>query len=306
MNVLCICEVGEFYNNNSDLFNLIWNILGALTGAGISGIFALWIFKKGKKQDKVQEEEKDKKRIESDRKTFFTLLDNVVETSRIQVTRYEEHIANTKVDPLANLAPQELTFQDLNRILKFESKQVIELYDYLGFSNEDYVKVVKNLDYLSAVFNKIPEDFWDVKNNNIENLSNVFIQTKNEILNLMADYLFEQKLSNPDFEKDTLWLFFNELILDYYKDTDGKPELKYDYDKLINPLKVTLLRDFTFHKLSLEILKKTKVGGDIIMTIRTHNTDFVEDLTKAIERINKSIDKLEAQIQNNKRLEQAT
>lgn len=289
-----VFKIGDsYYEASSSGF---WDtIIGAFVGALLSGLFAIWVFERGIKNEKEKEAQKESNRIKRSLATFHTLLKSIIKTTKQQTSDFDEYIEKIKKNPLSNLVPKQLPHASLDRIQKLSTSELIELFQHLFLTTDDYLKTVNNLDYLYAVLNQIPKDIESVKGNSIHDLSTKFIQTRGEIITTCTDFLIEMKRVDPKHKDNELWKFIDGLIVDYYKGVgDGNPDLQYDYDKLVTPLKTVLIFKFPLEPVSNEILKKTKIASDIIYTIKEFNSGFATDLSTATEQIKVSITEIEA------------
>jgi len=289
-----VIQTGDTYYQEKNSSEFLNTVIGALLGALLSGIFAVWVFKMGSKKEKKRETEKELNRIKRSLSTFHTLLKGTVKTTKQQISDFESYIKIIETNPFSNEVPKQLPHQSLDRIQKLSTAELIELFEHLSFSTDDYLKVVNNLDYLYSVLGQIPKDVESIKGGSIHDLSTKFLEIKSEILTDCADFLIALKNSDPKHEDNDLWKFINQLIIDYYSGAkDGNPDLNYDYNKLVNSLKVTILFKFPLEPISNEILKKTKIASDIIFTIKTFNSSFASELSTIISLIKESIAELE-------------
>ena len=112
------------------------------------------------------------------------------------------------------------------------------------------------------------------------------INIRNNILDVATDYIFVEKRDNPKYDSNSFWLMINRIILDYYNDNDGIPDIKRDYMMIINRFKTEMLKDqFKYHPVSNEILKLCKIGGDTYFSITQINKDLARDIVSVSEHI---------------------
>lgn len=76
-----------------------------------------------------------------------------------------------------------------------------------------------------------------------------------------------------------------------------------DYEKLVLPIKNILLKyEFKYFKISNELLKRSKIAGDIVFSITQFNNQMGDDIITANKYINKvcdSIEEIKLKLENN-------
>lgn len=295
-----IFQSGEFINNSSNIFNIFSRLVGALFGSLISGLIAVWIYRRGVIQENIRSENKERQEVQRVRKTFFILLESIIKTIKEQVAEYESYNQKIAHDPLENIVPKEYPLQDMDRILKIETSNIIEVFNYLGLQDTEYLSTIQNLDYLNAVNKGISKELNDLKGISIHDMNTTYINTRNEILDICALNLLNIQNSNPDFERNEYYIFLNGTISSYYETNDGISGLQYDQQRLIEPLKDAFIHRFRDQEIVHEVLKKAKKCSDIVFTIGHFNENFSINLRRIIDDINVSIQALERDLAVNR------
>lgn len=313
-----VFQSGEFYNESS-IWQLVLGPLATLIAVIISGFWGIYLFNKGIKKDRTlaneqrqrdyeyntkleierrvnKEKENEKNRIENLKKfghLFQTLLSSCILNSENQVEKYEEYVKKTEADILGQHFPQLYTHENLHRLLKLNESILLEYIEHINHSNKEFVKLLTSLDYLKIIFETIAEDVNEGNNKISLELRNRLIFVRNNILTIATEYLKQEKETNPNYEKDSLYIFINSMVLDYLKGNDGNPNPNIDYKNLILVIKEELLKEqYRMFPICIELIDLAKQGGDIVFSIKQINELFLSDMTIAIERIKKSIETL--------------
>lgn len=320
-----IFQSGEFYNE-TNLWHILLSPLATLIGVILSGLFGVFLFNKGIKKDRefAKEQRKsdyeqhlriDKERRDNEKKDmeknrienlnkfghlFQTLLESCITTSEKQVVKYNENIKKLKIDILGQHFPQLYTHENLERLLKLDERYLLDYIEHINHTNKEFVNLLTSLDYLKTIFETISEDVNQGNNKISLELRNKLIWVRNAILSVSTNYLKQQKDENPKFENDYLYIFINDMVLNYLKDNDGNPNPNIDYKNLILVIKEELLKEqYRMFPICIELIDLAKQGGDIVYSIKQINELFLTDMSIAIERINNSIETLKIFQQKN-------
>lgn len=269
----------EIYRNDCDIFRII----GAIIGAAISGGIALFVFLLGESRKKKSEKQKRK----SFGKELITIIISITKIVNDQLEQFKRFIETTREAPYKTNILFKLSFHQLKRIKSFDTTLIFKTFDTIGLKEKDYLKFYSNIDFLDDVINAIFSDYDENNSKHITPMSNEFIKTRNELLDICTDYLeVQRRLNNTE---DELYLFINQQILDYYQHPDMTqvPNIHFDIQYLIRPIKTILLERFRDWDITNSILKKAKFCGDLYTSIVQINTSFVNDIEKQIVNINK-------------------
>ena len=295
-----------FHTTDSSLF---WKTFGSpiatLTGVLISGLFGVWLFNKGIKKERLLE--KERRELEKNdglkrhneiliklKYHIITLLEGCLTTSHKQSDSYEKYTKEHRDDILGQHFPTQYSHSDLIRLLQIRTEEILELFEFCGLSNKDFINTLHHLDYLNEVFKRIPIDIHEGNGKTVIDLTNQIIAIRTRILTIGSSYLNKQIQGNTRYKESPLWIFINELIINYHKDYDGIPSVSWDYNKLIIPIKNELLKEeFRFQKICNQLIDLAKIGGDLVFSVREFNESLCSDITTANVRINESLKKLE-------------
>lgn len=226
-------------------------------------------------------------------KLYWVFLGSCIETSEKQSKEYFKFASEFKNDILGQHFPHRYTHENLDRLLLLDHELILGYYELKTATNEDFIRVLSQLDYLKTIFSAIPRDIHEGNGKIVIDLTNQLISNGNKILQKSTEYLNTQKRDNPEFKKDELYNILDKIVIDYYKDNDGMPSPSWDYDKLINPIKKTLIKEpFRFMPICNDLLLYARHGGDIVFSIRQFNNQLCEDILNTTKRINSSIEKL--------------
>ncbi|MDN5213001.1 hypothetical protein QQ020_13120 [Fulvivirgaceae bacterium BMA12] len=143
-----IFQSGEFYGGDSSFWTNLINVVAAMLGAVISGLIAIWIFKKGLKEQAKREQDIKTKRYKELESHFFHLIsfmDSAINQQVNEIARSSQALKNFGNKKLALRIVPALNTNEVNSI-----------------SNEDLYKMF--------VSNRIGEaddkasDFLNIKN----------------------------------------------------------------------------------------------------------------------------------------------
>jgi hypothetical protein len=119
---------------------------GALLGAVISGIFAVWVFKSGEKADKIKEE----KELLDFGKLYYQSI-NLLQKDYInlQLDFMDHFILETKQNLFM---PHKLNIADgkdyMNRVTSLDIQKIHQLYFLIGIESKHLVNTINHLDFL--------------------------------------------------------------------------------------------------------------------------------------------------------------
>ena len=184
-------------------------------------------------------------------------------------------------------------------MLSFDPHNIWKVFSNYSIKNEYYIKFYSSLDYLNIVFEKIEDEVNNGNGKTVYEFMNKLIVIRNNLLNVISEYINTEKDRNPNYKENNLWNFLNEIVLKYYSNNDGIPDIEKDYNELILPLKHELLKDeFRYQTISNEVLTLCKDGGDIHFSIIQINKELASDILKTTENIKKQNNVLKEIIEN--------
>lgn len=303
MNLLAYSFINQYVN--SSFWTTFGGPIATLIAVLISGILGVCLFNKGlrkerlleqerRKLDKQISEEKHKEDLKKLKNHLLVLLEGCLATSHKQNNNYREYAQKFLNDLMGQYFPDQYAHSDLQRLLIIKTESILEVFEINGLTNKEFINYLHHLDYLNEVFQKIPIDIHEGNGKTVIDLTNQMISVRTQILNIGSNYINEQLLSDPDCINNSIWNFINDLIMNYHKDYDGIPSVKWDYNKLFVPIKYGLLQEkFRFQKICNQLIDLAKVGGDIVFSIKQFNEALCKDIIASSERINQSLKNLE-------------
>ena len=288
----------EFFNSPENSF---WSKFGtqiiSLIGIIISALIAIRLFNRGlqKERNRVQEnrdiEKRDKKEFKNKelqglKDQMEALLSNISKAVDSQIEEYLTMSFDILNHPYEKLIIVSYTHENLKRLLSIDSQRIWEVFSSYNIENKQYINLYACLDYFNKVFQKAHEDVYEGNGQTTIDLMNQLIKIRTSILDIATNYIYLEKGRNSAYSSNTFWVMINTIVLAYYKDNDGIPNIKLDYDMLINKFKAELLKEeFKYFPTSDEILKLCKVGGDTYFSITQINKDLANDLIRVSEKV---------------------
>jgi hypothetical protein len=278
------------------------NVSGALLGALITGLTAVWIFRKGINEERKSKELEESVRLNDIEDLYFLLLENVSTGIKTQTELIDNYVNQINEDENKTIQIPKVINQDLNRIINLDSKDILKIYRNRNIRVEEYNKVFSNLDFILEIKNQI-DNTYNKYLDKIVHYSELFTKYMNKILTLTSTYLAYEKIENPKtYKENPLWNFINDQILLYYKERDENNNIDYHYDAFIRPLNVGLVENFRKYRETVKITVLCKKANDskfdyelnikwLIDQIMTFNKDLKNSnkkITKHIEEYKKS------------------
>ena len=279
----------EITNKIPESGSRFWDILGSAIGAILSGAFAIAIFVQGRRNDK----KKKNKKVFEFGEEIFTLIKNIVVNSKEQVKLLDTLIKSIKEKPHTHGSYKHIDFNLLKRAQSFDTTHVFNTFQYLNLAKKSYIKFYSSVDFLLEEFVNVDNDYHKNNSEVITPLSNDFIKLRQKIFTQGIDYI-EQK-RRESMTEDPLYVFLNDLIIQYYTSPDlpSEIDIKYDFDTLIRPLKVGLVEKFRDYNQANDIMSLAKEAGDIYTSIIGINNDLGNNIEGQISTVNKMITQLE-------------
>lgn len=290
--LLCNISLLDFYN-----------ILGALIGVLITGGIAIWIFRKGIKEENKRKFLEENKRLDDIENLYFILLQNINKGINRQTELFDEFSKKILTDKTSSFHLPKVINQDLIKIVSLELNDILKIYQKRKISVEKYNKVFSNLNFIIEVNIQI-ENIYNQYIDKISRYSEIFKIFMNKILTLTSNYLACEKIDNPEnFKNNPLYNFIKIQISTYYKDRDKHNNIDYHYDNFIRPLNVGLVENFGMYKETIEITNLCKKANDAkfdyelnIKLLAEQITVFNEDLKDGNKVIEEHLDKYKTSI----------
>jgi len=263
-----IFQFGEFINESKN-WSTILGPIATLISVAITCALGIILFNKGIKRDrnlaneqrerdyeynrKIEEERREneqgikenerKKNIERFGQLFIELLNSCIETSRKQILEYTNYTDVFLKDLLGQHFPKEFTHKNFIRILTLDNQLIIDYFEFKGSTNKEFINALNQLDYLNLVFTTIPNDINEVNGKTVIQLSNLFLNIRNKILQTTVEYLYAQKRDKPDYANDQTYKDLNSMLINYQTGNDEKPNISRDYEMLIKVIKEKFIEE---------------------------------------------------------------
>jgi len=310
-----IFQSGDFYNQSNFLSSVVMPFFGILIPASI----AVYLFNKGIKEERKLDNEKREKDIKTQRlldqerrkkdleqqnlinenkllsfgNHLQILLKNCIDTVVKQTKAYKNFAEQLEADDLGDFYSQQFTHENLNRLLKLDTERIVEFFIYKDINQVEFMNMIHQIDYLNIIFQKIPEDLNIGNGKEVNDLRNRSFVLREEILSTIAETIGEAKLNNENYLDSPFIAFLNQLLANYFKDNDGLPSIKRDYDVLIMPITNEFVKEkYLGNKVSEKLLKMVREGRNIVFTIKTLNKIISSEILEACNNINESSNKL--------------
>lgn len=292
----------ELAQSGANFIEIWGGPLATLTAVLISGLFGVYLFNKGVEKERnlekekailKQKEETEKHNKELNRigKYYITFLENITKSVNEQADKYASEAEKVSENYYDDFIPYSTPHENLKRILNMDFEKLFEFFDLNRFDTEEYFKIISKLDYLRIIFEQIPHDF------EVGNPRKV-IELKQQLVNiriLMLDKMVELNGSlletNQVKEYNLLFATIETIVKNYYQENDGMPNVEWDYEKLIKPVKAEFLKkELRYHPFSKYILNLAKDAGNMVFSIKKLNQGIVRDMLSTINHIRKSAD----------------
>lgn len=269
----------------------------SFVGILISALVAIILFNKGlkKERERIEKQRQTEKQERVDQKKseiaglkshLRTLVDATIKAVNKQIEEYLNKAFEIMKHPYNNLVVATYTHESLKRILLFDSHHIWEVFDENHIVEKHFINLYACLDYFENVFKKVQEDVYEGNGQVVIDLMNNVIRIRNGILDLATNYIYVEKGQNSDYTSNPYWNMLNQTILEYHQENDGIPNIKRDYDLLINKLKPILLsEEFKYIPLSNDILKLCKEGGDTYFSILQINKELAKNIITVAEKV---------------------
>lgn len=277
------------------------SLVGILISAGI----AIYLFNRGLQMERdrfehnrlVEKHDKaeiKKNELQDLKNHLITLLKGTIRAVTKQFEEYLNKAFDIINQPYNRLVIANYTHENLKRIIQIDSHQLWEIFEEYKIDTKHFTNLYACLDYFDNVFIKVQEDVYEGNGQVVNDLMNNIIKIRNNILNVITNYIYLEKGRNTEFQSNPYWNMLNQVVFEYHQDNDGIPNIKRDYDMLINRLKPLLLAEqYRYFPLSNKILNLCKEGGDTFFSINQINRDLATDIITASEYIQDMNIKLE-------------
>lgn len=287
-----IFQCGDFYNQeNSFLADLTVNMFGALIGTGT----ALLIFTKTVNNDKLKDEEKER-RIVKQRLHYFSSMTNsiinITESQKEHIKEFYEKVEQNPLDiPL-------MKFSAGNDIKRFSEIQNHEDYyhAYLTFFGYSIKSVGEYRDFFRII------DYFHHENKQmVETLKNVMqfdyerkIKYKAIVEGAMDETatIFNQaKQANMI---DEFADFLNNLLLQFYDKERDFSDLNGFQSEFVGPLKTEIIMKYRHLEIAMQLAARLKEATYIFSEIQISNKNVASNFASIYGEYSSSIEKLKA------------
>jgi len=294
-----VFEWGRFYKQESSNFwaNLLTSLLGALIGSETAfTVFYLQYRSERSRNLKIKNEN-----FTNTLKYYVSLIKNIIEFADKQANNYLVHSKNLKEKPLdLNILKMKVA-GDLNRIVN-KSNHEGTFYAFIskvGNSDEN-IKNFKDtfsmLDYLYEAYNlafKAQENYLKEQEKNLRRYKDL---TEEETLNYCAIILNKIKNTNTEYKKDPFFIALNSAVVKYYANPPKPITLVYMQQSFIEPLKITMYKDFKNIDEGMLILDNCRKATWLYIEIINNSNSTVDDFEGYYEGFNSAIKELKKQI----------
>ncbi len=260
-------------------FTIIGSLLGALL-SGFAAIFVFWL--RNRKDNNMKKME-----LKLLGHELYYFMDNIVSNMNSQVATIKELIESLKDGTYKHIILKRVVMNHVQRAKSFETNKTFSTFQYLGLPPKKFINYYSHLDFLFELLTAVDNDI-EMNNSKVVTLySNAFIESRNEALILITDYIGKCVLEKKT--DDAFFKYLNNKIIEYHTNAKPEPDISYDLVELIRPLKVDLLRDFRDREITNGILTLLKKAGDIAFSIKDSNRKLLDDIHSQIENIEGSI-----------------
>lgn len=251
-------EEKEKSKSNVDWLSLFSILLGAVIGAVVSGGIAIWIFKRGERNEKKKAE----KRLVDFGKQIHATLDKLIPDLNQEKEMLEKYVDSLREQPHTHGIYQRVNLQLMKRAREFDTTLVFDTFRHLGLDDKTYVDYYKDLDFLDDVINCINNDHNKHNTNVVTKLSNDFLR-----------------------KTDDIFVGFESLDVNFSEELTPFQVIKKRYKKLKTPkIKEELKKNTSSHE-----MEKTST---LYENITKQAGYLANDISKQIKYIQESIDNL--------------
>jgi hypothetical protein len=236
-------QVCDFYNEPSSIWSNLFSLISALLGALISGLIAIWIFKKGLKKEnekKLNEHILESNELEQ---YFFHCVDSInffIDKQVIEISKCSKRTKDwTNKNFMLFILP-ELTTRD---IWEINQERLYEIFvtnrdGQIKSKADDFINTrncLYNIDFFIKTQNDLNKEIYERLIYNVE----LWNQSLKILLNLSNSFVIEYKSDHENLN-DSFLKFFNDIIVKKQRELINKnsPEnIEIDFNELIVPLK---------------------------------------------------------------------
>jgi len=278
-----------FVSRRNLRIKIISNSIGALIGAIIGGLMAIFVFYLGKRNEKHKSEQELK--LFGDE--LYQFIKNITANSESQIQNLNTLVESIEGNPMKIGNYKRISFALLNRAISFDSDKVFKLFTLLEFKEKEFMKFYLNIDFLEEVFRIIDKDFDTAISTVITPQTNYYIRYKKSFLDKATDYIEKKRIENDS--KDELRVYLNGFIMNYYqsKELPKGHDLFYDYSNLSRPMLETLVKHFRDWTEAKELTNIISDAANTCFSIQEYNLGFSQAVKSQIENISNSISELQ-------------
>lgn len=278
--------------------------LATLIGVLLSGLIAYILFNAGiKKERRLNAEfrqnekndalESEKKRINDYNNYLIALLDQALKNIKKQNEFYKDYVDLLIHKPKQMHFPMILQHEHLKQILKIDNDIIYKVFSTYFPDNVDFIDFNTYIAFSSAAIKKMNNVSFKTHGEQVKAFSNRATILKRDILNIAADFISKNELEDLDRVNETIYKSVSGILKDYYKNYDGNPDLDWDYEKLMKPLKESLaFEDIMKTEIGGKLLEMSMELGDTIHTVKYFNEGQSKDVASLIPKIQDSYDVL--------------
>jgi hypothetical protein len=280
-----IREINSREKKNDCTF-CFWSILGSIFGALISGIVALYIYRRGEKQKERQDKKKEAKELEGFGSEIYILTKNSIVAAKTQYGYIIKYVDEIKETPYSVHSLKKVINSDLKRLKELDFSRIHKLFMHLGKSSKTPINFINNIDFLNEVFVSISVDSDKNNKESVVPFSNKFLQIREEILMEVLNARAREEIS------PSILVGLEGIVTEYFRNplrTDA-PDIHFDFVNLTNRIAVFLLEK---NAIIMSIATKAKEAGNFHFGIKYFNENFMLDVSSQIENIKKAIDGFE-------------
>jgi len=257
-----IFQSGEFSGQDSSIWTNLISIFSALLGAVISGVIAIWIFKRGISEQLQKEANTQKERFEELESYFF----NIIEFMNLTINQQVAEIANTSqaLKDFSNKNPALTTTSALSTD-DAESINNQDLYKIFVISRTGNIEEKANdLLNIKSCFRYIDQQKRVYKEFNntlfmgLEEYRLNWNQNLKILLNFYNEFGLKSSRHNTNIDSDKFLLFYKEIMVDKQREiiaNESLNNMESAHKYLIEPLK--------------KYIKESKIMDDRILAIIT-------------------------------------
>lgn len=240
-----IFQYGDFYlasENSSILEGLLIASIGALIGAGLAALSAIYIFKKTLKAERDRDFELRNRRDKELLQYFSGLIWNIIGFADKQKSNYLKFAKDLKNKPFKHNHLLMVVNYDLKRVEnKIDQNLIYHAYlNQIGAKNTDvgkFTKIYSNLDYIDSLIDLAMKENENGQKN-IENISMRYKEIADILLRQAAHFSEKIKLTSPEDDNINLMCrIVDDVLSGYISNLKDPSDVVYYQGNLVVPLR---------------------------------------------------------------------